>query len=142
MAKDKNDTRQVPVQGDSVEDQAKQQTGGKQVRLRVDHTGMGITYANAFKTNATSEEVIVDLGLNMVVPNPQAKESDVAGDILFPGQQPPDPELLHRQTSGAVAGPDRPWLRREVRRAEAQRRRPVANRCKIIHINASVDMLV
>ena len=74
--------RQVPVQGDSVEDQAKQQTG-KQVRLRVDHTGMGTTYANAFKTNATSEEVIVDLGLNMVVPNPKGAESDIAGDILF-----------------------------------------------------------
>tara|TARA_R110002111_G_scaffold145461_4_gene211963 strand:+ start:424 stop:771 length:348 start_codon:yes stop_codon:yes gene_type:complete len=71
------------VQGDSVEDQAKQQTGGKQVRLKVDHTGMGTTYANAFKTNATSEEVIVDLGLNMVVPNPQGQNAEVAGDILF-----------------------------------------------------------
>lgn len=76
-------TRQVPVQGDSIEDQAQQQTG-KQVRLRVDHTGMSTNYANAFKTNATSEEVIVDLGLNMVVPNPQAKqEGEVVGDILF-----------------------------------------------------------
>jgi Protein of unknown function (DUF3467) len=75
-------TRQVPVEGDSVEDQAKQQTG-KQVRLRVDHTGMGTTYANAFKTNATSEEVIVDLGLNMVVPNPQGADAEIAGDILF-----------------------------------------------------------
>ncbi len=74
--------RQVPVQGDSIENQAQQQTG-KQVRLKVDHTGMGTTYANAFKTNATSEEVIVDLGLNMVVPNPQAAAGDVAGDILF-----------------------------------------------------------
>ena len=78
-----DEPRQVPVQGDSVEDQAKQQTGGKQVRLKVDHTGMGTTYANAFKTNATSEEVIVDLGLNMVVPNPQGQDADVAGDILF-----------------------------------------------------------
>jgi len=72
----------VPVQGDSIENQAQQQTG-KQVRLKVDHTGMGTTYANAFKTNATSEEVIVDLGLNMVVPNQQAAAGDVAGDILF-----------------------------------------------------------
>jgi hypothetical protein len=77
-----DEPRQVPVQGDTVEDQAKQQTG-KQVRLRVDQSKMGTTYANAFKTNATSEEVIVDLGLNMVVPNPQAESSDVAGDILF-----------------------------------------------------------
>ena len=77
-----DEPRQVPVQGDSVEDQAKQQTG-KQVRLRVDQSNMGTTYANAFKTNATSEEIIVDFGLNMVVPNPQAKDSDVAGDILF-----------------------------------------------------------
>ncbi len=78
-----DEPRQVHEQGDSVEDQAKQQTGGKQVRLKVDHTGMGTTYANAFKTNATSEEVIVDLGLNMVVPNPQGQNADVAGDILF-----------------------------------------------------------
>jgi len=76
-------TRQVPVQGDSVEDQAKQQTG-KQVRLRIDQTGMSTTYANAFQTNATSEEIIVDLGLNMVVPTPPGQgDSDVAGDILF-----------------------------------------------------------
>jgi hypothetical protein len=70
------------VQGDSVEDQAKQQTG-RQVRLRVDQSDMGTTYANAFKTNATSEEVIVDLGLNTVVPSPQGKDADVAGEILF-----------------------------------------------------------
>lgn len=75
-------SKQVPVEGDSVEDQARQQTG-KQVRLRVDHTGMNTTYANAFKTNATSEEVIIDLGLNMVVPNPQGQSGDIAGDILF-----------------------------------------------------------
>ncbi len=77
-----DEPRQVPVQGDSIEDQAKQQHG-KQVRLKVDHTGMGTTYANAFKTNATSEEVIVDLGLNMVVPNPQGADSEIAGEILF-----------------------------------------------------------
>jgi len=76
-------TRQVPVQGDSVEDQAQQQTG-KQVRLRVDQTGMSTNYANAFKANATSEEIIIDLGLNMVVSNPQTKqEGEVVGDILF-----------------------------------------------------------
>ncbi len=77
---DKSD--QVPAGGDSPEAQAQQQMG-KQVRLRVDQSGMSSNYANAFKTNATSEEVIVDLGLNMVVPNPQAQSSDVAGDILF-----------------------------------------------------------
>jgi len=77
-----DESRQVPVQGDTPEDQAQQQTG-QQVRLRVDQTGMTTNYANAFKTNATSEEVIVDLGLNTVVPNPQGKDADVAGDILF-----------------------------------------------------------
>ena len=77
-----DEPRQVPVQGDTPEDQAQQQTG-KQVRLRVDQSNMGLTYANAFKTNATSEEVIVDLGLNIVVPNPQGPGADVAGEILF-----------------------------------------------------------
>lgn len=76
-------TRQVPVQGDSTQGQTPQQAG-KQVRLRVDYTGMSTTYANAFKTNATSEEVIIDLGLNMVVPTAQSQgDPEVAGDILF-----------------------------------------------------------
>ena len=77
-----DEPRQVPVQGDSVENQAQQQTG-KQVRLKVDHTGMTTNYANAYKTNPTSEEVIVDLGLNMVVPNPQGQDAEIAGDIIF-----------------------------------------------------------
>lgn len=77
-----DEPRQVPVQGDTLEDQAKQQTG-QQVRLRIDQSGMTTTYANAYKTNATSEEVIIDLGLNTVVPNPQGQGAEVAGEILF-----------------------------------------------------------
>lgn len=77
-----DESRQVPVQGGTLEDQAKQQTG-QQVRLRIDQSGMSTNYANAYRTNATSEEVILDFGMNTVSPTPQGQDSDVAGEILF-----------------------------------------------------------
>ena len=51
---------------DEIEDQARAQTGRQQVRLRVDERNMGSTYANAFRTNGTAEEVMLDFGLNLV----------------------------------------------------------------------------
>ena len=50
---------------DNVEQQAQQQTG-QQVRLRVDEREMKTTYANAFRTNATAEEVLLDFGINLM----------------------------------------------------------------------------
>ncbi|MFW6336891.1 MAG: DUF3467 domain-containing protein [Phycisphaeraceae bacterium] len=41
---------------------------GQQVRVQLDEREMSTSYANAFRTNATSEEVIVDFGLNFIVP--------------------------------------------------------------------------
>ena len=52
-------------QQDDVQQQAQQQTG-QQVRLRVDEREMDTNYANAFRTNATAEEVMLDFGLNLV----------------------------------------------------------------------------
>jgi len=47
---------------DDVQDQARRQTGQRQMRLRVDEREMSTSYANAFRTNGTAEEVMVDFG--------------------------------------------------------------------------------
>ncbi len=54
-----------------VEEQAREQTGQQQVRLRVDEREMSSSYANAFRTNGTAEEVMLDFGLNLISPAPQ-----------------------------------------------------------------------
>lgn len=62
-----------------VEDQAKEQTGHRQVRLRVDERDMKSAYANAVRTNATAEEVMLDFGVNAV--NPAAPQDQP--EIIF-----------------------------------------------------------
>ena len=63
-----------------IEEQARQQTGQQQVRIRVDERTMATSYANAFRSNATAEEVMLDFGINTVLPpaGPQAQP-----EILF-----------------------------------------------------------
>ena len=51
-----------------VEEQAREQTGKQQVRLRIDERNMRSGYANAFRTNGTAEEVMLDFGMNVVNP--------------------------------------------------------------------------
>ena len=51
-----------------VEEQAREQTGQQQVRLRLDERNLRTSYANAFRTHATAEEVILDFGMNLVQP--------------------------------------------------------------------------
>ena len=51
-----------------VEEQAREQTGQRQVRIGIDERGMTSVYANAFRTNGTAEEVMLDFGLNLVNP--------------------------------------------------------------------------
>ncbi len=69
-----------PVADKPVEEQARQQTGQQQVRVRIDERAMTTSYANAFRTNGTAEEVMVDFGLNLV--SPPGKEGDQA-EIIF-----------------------------------------------------------
>ncbi len=57
--------------GDNIEEQAREQTGQKQVRIRIDETGMRTDYANAFRSSETAEEVILDFGMNSVRPAQQ-----------------------------------------------------------------------
>ncbi len=62
------------------EAQATEQTGQQQVRLRVDERSLETTYANAFRTNGTAEEVMLDFGLNLA--GPPAGE-DAPPEIIF-----------------------------------------------------------
>lgn len=77
MAKDE----QAPAgQEQTVEAQAAEQTGQRQVRLRIDERTMGTSYANAFRANGTAEEVMLDFGLNLINPVPQEQGQ---GEIVF-----------------------------------------------------------
>ena len=68
MAKNR-DTR---AQDDKpIEEQAREQTGQRQLRLRIDEQKMQTCYANAFRTNGTAEEVMLDFGLNLAEPTAQ-----------------------------------------------------------------------
>lgn len=51
---------------DEINQQAREQVGGRQVKLRIDERNMTSQYANAFRSNGTAEEVILDFGLNLV----------------------------------------------------------------------------
>ncbi len=76
----------TPENSDALDQQARQQTGAQQVQLRIDEREMATNYANAFRTNATAEEVMLDFGVNL--PNPAA--------------QPDKPEILFRITNRIV----------------------------------------
>jgi hypothetical protein len=69
-------------QGGPVEEQAKAQTGQQQVRLNIDERDLKTSYANAFRTNGTAEEVMLDFGLNLVGP-PVQQEGKQIPQILF-----------------------------------------------------------
>ncbi len=72
--------REIPPEsGDNLDQQARQQTGAQQVQLRIDERDMATHYANAFRTNATAEEVMLDFGVNL--PNPAAQADKP--EILF-----------------------------------------------------------
>ena len=67
-----------------VEEQAREQTGQQQVRLRVDERGMASGYANAFRTNGTAEEVMLDFGVNLLNPATAAGDGgDGQAEIIF-----------------------------------------------------------
>ena len=63
----------------NVEQQARQQTGQQQVQLRIDEREMTSHYANAFRTNATAEEVMLDFGVNL----PNAAAPQGKPEIIF-----------------------------------------------------------
>ena len=80
------DNQAADTEVPSVEAQAAEQTGQQQVRLRIDQTKMDTGYANAFRTSATAEEIMVDFGLNQVIQNRQGEQAtpdQPVGEILF-----------------------------------------------------------
>jgi len=68
-----------------IEEQAREQTGQRQVRLQIDERNMRTSYANAFRTNGTAEEVMLDFGLNLVNPAAaqQQPQKQVQPEIIF-----------------------------------------------------------
>lgn len=73
---------------EQVDAQARQQTGQQKVRLHINEAEIKTSYTNAFRTNCSAEEVIIDFGMNMVVPNPDAQQkgdgsTQPAGEITF-----------------------------------------------------------
>lgn len=83
MAKDseKNNDLAVAQTPETQQEQVDQQDNKQQVRLRVDERNMSSEYANAFRTNGTAEEIMVDFGVN--VANPDAQQSGQPADITF-----------------------------------------------------------
>ena len=61
----------LPQDENPIEEQAREQTGQQQVRIRINERDMKTSYANAFRTNGSADEVVLDFGLNMVSPATQ-----------------------------------------------------------------------
>ena len=59
-----------PAEEKPIEQQAREQTGQRQVRLKIDERNLTTTYANAFRGHAGVEEVLLDFGLNLINPAP------------------------------------------------------------------------
>jgi hypothetical protein len=54
-----------------IEEQSREQTGQKQIRVHIDERDLKTSYASGFRPTATAEEVILDFGLNLVRPSAQ-----------------------------------------------------------------------
>lgn len=80
---DKKDSPQTTDQA-GVQGAGANPAANKTMIVRVDERNMAVNYANAFRTHPTPEEVIIDMGLNMVGPAPEnAKQQNVDGQITF-----------------------------------------------------------
>lgn len=64
-----------------IEEQAREQTGQQQVRLKIDERNMRTSYANACRTNGTAEEVMLDFGLNLAGPPVQDKQPEIVFQV-------------------------------------------------------------
>jgi len=60
---------------------AADQKQGQQVRLRIDEHNLNSAYANAFRTNGTAEEVMLDVGVNTVLPVEGQSQPDIVFQI-------------------------------------------------------------
>jgi hypothetical protein len=67
----------------AVKEQAEQQMGQKKIRLRVNQNDMESTYANSFRPVASTEELMLDFGINQTFPITDAKDGDPSAEIVF-----------------------------------------------------------
>jgi hypothetical protein len=58
----------------TIEEQGRDQTGQKQICVRVDERNLQTNYVSGFRPTVTAEEVILDLGLNLVRPGSNKEE--------------------------------------------------------------------
>ncbi|MCL5281931.1 MAG: DUF3467 domain-containing protein [Planctomycetes bacterium] len=52
----------------TIEEQGRDQTGQKQIRVRIDERNLQTSYVSGFRPTMTTEEVIMDFGLNLIRP--------------------------------------------------------------------------
>ncbi len=58
----------------TIEEQGRDQTGQKQIRVRVDERNLQTNYVSGFRPTITAEEVILDFGLNLLRPTGNQEE--------------------------------------------------------------------
>ncbi len=69
---------------DEAENQDTPQPSKRQVRVRINDRDAKTVYVNAFRSNASVDEVILDLGLNVTVPTGGAGEDEgVSSEVRF-----------------------------------------------------------
>ena len=56
-----------------LEEQARDQAGQQRIRVHVDEKNLKTSYANVFRPTVTAEELILDFGLNIMLPPRQGK---------------------------------------------------------------------
>jgi hypothetical protein len=52
----------------TIEDQGRDQTGQKKIRVRIDERNLQTSYVSGFRPTMTAEEVMLDFGLNLIRP--------------------------------------------------------------------------
>jgi len=57
-----------------IEEQGRDQTGQKQIRVNIDEGNLKTSYASGFRPTATAEEVMLDFGLNLIRPSGQQQQ--------------------------------------------------------------------
>lgn len=62
---------------------AKPSASGRQVRLRINDREMETKYANAFRSNASHDELMLDFGINTVVSGRHDAEVESQSEIRF-----------------------------------------------------------
>ena len=58
----------------TIEEQGRDQTGQKQIRVRIDERNLQANYVSGFRPTMTAEEVILDFGLNLIRPTGNKEE--------------------------------------------------------------------